>query len=217
VGRYFLVGSNWARLFYFDTLIVLGSLTVGLILLSILVRLKATLWLDRSVTLYVQRLDIPWLTATAKGLTFMGNSLTLAILAAAIFAASFPLNLTGMGIFMIWALAALPINAVLKRIFSRERPGEKEARILPGPRWGHSYPSGHSMGSAAFYGLASAMASTHLPPSSWRGIVVALIAILPLGVGMSRVYLGAHWFSDVVGGWAGGAVIAVTLLSVYSP
>ncbi len=73
------------------------------------------------------------------------------------------------------------------------------------------------MGSAAFYGFFSAQLYLHGWVDGWKLAVVIVIAVLPLGVGLSRIYLGAHWMSDVVGGWAGGAIVAFATMALYQP
>ena len=111
---------------------------------------------------------------------------------------------------------ALPINAIVKNIVDRHRPGEAEAKIHPGPRWGFSYPSGHSMGAAAFYGFLAFLCWILIPELPLRIALTSMFALLPILVGLSRVYLGAHWASDVVGGWAGGLFVATPLALLYS-
>jgi undecaprenyl-diphosphatase len=204
-----------ARLLYRETLISLCTLAAVMIALSILVRSRATLETDLRVTKYLQETDTPTLTWLARKATFLGNSSTLIVLAIVGMAASIPFALAKAGIYMLWSLLALPLNILLKNIFDRERPGEKEVRVSPGPRWGFSYPSGHSMGSAAFYGWAAFVVALYVHNPFIRYPLMATFILLPIGVAVSRIYLGAHWFSDVVAGLAGGAMLVVVLASLF--
>ena len=107
------------------------------------------------------------------------------------------------GVGSMWASSAL-VNLVLKRFFGRVRPeleGHHHARRLPRQLSTHSFPSGHSSSAAAFVtGVAME-----------NSVAGAALAPLALGVGYSRVHVGAHYPGDVVAGLAvGGAVAAAT-------
>lgn len=209
--------DSLAPLLYPETVRLLGGLTIGLIALSIVVRLAWTLPLDRSITNRLQRLNIPIITRLSRALTFLGNASTLVVLAVIIILLCSYLKAPRVGWFIAATLISLPINAILKKVVSRHRPGVEEARILPGPRWGYSYPSGHSMGSAAFYGFVASQAYLHGWIDGWRLAVVTAVALLPIGIGLSRIYLGAHWMSDVVGGWAAGAIVTLSTMAIFQP
>jgi membrane protein DedA with SNARE-associated domain/membrane-associated phospholipid phosphatase len=96
------------------------------------------------------------------------------------------------------------LNAVLKGVIHRPRPVYATA-FLHGTSF--SFPSGHAMGSLVGYGML-----TYLVVVLWvkrRSLQVALViiaGILILAIGLSRLYLGVHYFSDVVGGYAAGLV-----------
>ena len=96
---------------------------------------------------------------------------------------------------------AMAINTILKNIFQRERPIEMARRIKL-PR-SHSFPSGHSLLSAATYPIVA----HHLvqnESSSTQAIVHTMVGLTILSVGFSRVYFGVHFPSDVFGGFAAG-------------
>ncbi|RYG48843.1 phosphatase PAP2 family protein [bacterium] len=202
------------RLAKAETLMTLSCIGAALFLFSILVRVKATYRIDLAVTTYFQKLDHPWLTKFARAATFAGNSSTIILLTLPIGAY---LIWKGDGIAAVLLAAAhlsLLVSTAVKHIVDRERPGEKEARIYGGPRWSFSYPSGHSMGAAAFYGFLGALIAVSGPGISWGAWVLGAI---PMFIGLSRIYLGAHWFSDVVGGWTGGVWFVFVLTTMYRP
>jgi undecaprenyl-diphosphatase len=109
---------------------------------------------------------------------------------------------------LVWLLAMIGtglLNLALKNTFDRPRPPEalRDAHINETT---YSFPSGHSMGAVVAYGLLAYFLVLLLRRRRARVAVVALFAALALLVGFSRVYLAAHYFSDVVGGFAvGGA------------
>jgi undecaprenyl-diphosphatase len=106
---------------------------------------------------------------------------------------------------------AMAINTILKNIFQRERPREL-ARKIKLPK-SHSFPSGHSLLSAATYPIVvHHLVERHSLPAQALAHSVAGLTIL--SVGFSRVYFGVHFPSDVLGGFAAGfAWLGLTSLS----
>lgn len=212
-----VISERLSRLLYPQTLLIVGVLTGTMVLLAILVRIRATYAFDLKATLALQESDHPALTKAMRWMTFMGNSLTLVILAGGVLVICWYARELAAGILACASLISLPINMILKNMFDRERPGENEVRVVPGPRWGFSFPSGHAMGSAAFYGFLAFLFHLHIINPTARALAVAVCILLPTFVGVSRIYLGAHWLSDVVGGWALGMVVVIVLASVFTP
>lgn len=96
---------------------------------------------------------------------------------------------------------AMAINTILKNVFQRERPVEMARRIaLPNS---HSFPSGHSLLSAATYPIV-AHHFVQDSPVATQSFVHSIAALTILSVGFSRVYFGVHFPSDVLGGFAAG-------------
>jgi len=103
-----------------------------------------------------------------------------------------------------------PVNGLLKGFFDRQRPQFSEG----GARYESlSFPSGHASGIAALVTVALVLAWPLLALSARRGCVAAGVA-LALLVGATRMWLGVHFLSDVVGGWAFG--VGWTLLVVLA-
>jgi membrane-associated phospholipid phosphatase len=88
------------------------------------------------------------------------------------------------------------LNVVLKNIFHRTRP-HFDNPILTFSSYG--FPSGHTMAATCFYGVVAAFAIWKIREWPRRVLVVTLAAFLVLLVGFSRIYLGAHYLSDVLG------------------
>ena len=102
------------------------------------------------------------------------------------------------------ALGCLLLNVLLKLLFHRARPDAEPAYLLPRPT-SLSFPSGHTMGNAGVIGSLVVIVRALRPPRVvW--ILAAIVGLLwVLGVALSRVYLGAHYPSDVLGGLLAGA------------
>jgi undecaprenyl-diphosphatase len=77
-----------------------------------------------------------------------------------------------------------------------------------------AFPSGHSMQAAATWGVLAALVVAHVRPGPTRAAVVVVAAVVIVGVGLTRLYLGAHWFTDVVAGWLLGGAWAFALVRI---
>lgn len=103
------------------------------------------------------------------------------------------------------------LNALLKMVFNRMRPETQFAQDML--LHTKSFPSGHAFGSMMFYGLLAYLAFTRLP-HGWNWAVSAALAVLILLIGISRVYLGAHYFLDVIAGWIFGFVMITLVIKL---
>jgi membrane-associated phospholipid phosphatase len=110
---------------------------------------------------------------------------------------------------------ALIINPLFKEFFSRPRPTIHDPDLTLRT---FSFPSGHSMGSAAVYGALAIVIVRRVRGTVWAPVVVASTVLLVLLIGASRVYLGAHFPTDVVAGWILGIawlLVCVLALTIY--
>lgn len=107
---------------------------------------------------------------------------------------------------LVCALGTLVWMEVLKGIYERPRPTVVTHIDPPG---GMSFPSGHSMIAAALYLTLAVLIARALPERRLRTFTVAIGAALALLVGVTRMYLGVHYPSDVLGGWTVGVTWAL--------
>lgn len=94
------------------------------------------------------------------------------------------------------------LDGVLKLVFHRPRP---DPFFAPKPDT-YSFPSGHALVSLCFYGLLTGMIAFHAQKRWQKWMVWILGAILIASIGFSRIYLGVHWPSDVLAGYAAAVV-----------
>ena len=112
----------------------------------------------------------------------------------------------GLSIFLNLSFVTI-LNQLLKRILQRPRPNE--FRIIE--ETGYSFPSGHSMVSMAFYGYLIYLIYKYVKNKYIKWGLITLLSILIVSIGTSRIYLGVHYTSDVLGGF----LIAVSYLIIY--
>jgi membrane-associated phospholipid phosphatase len=183
----------------------------GLAMLGVFVKIAAevqereTTALDRAVSLTLHRLDSPLMDALLRGITFLGSfpAVAAAVAAAAIWRVR-SRDRRGAVTLVLVAVVTELLNFALKQAFQRPRPSLfHEIAALHS----YSFPSGHAMASAAIYGSIAAVLARAFPAR--RRAILAGACVLVLLIGLSRVYLGVHWITDVVAGWAAGAFIAL--------
>jgi undecaprenyl-diphosphatase len=104
-----------------------------------------------------------------------------------------------------------PIYSVLKLAVGRPRPTADLVRVFQAEA-GNSFPSGHAFFAIVFWGLLGYFAYTRMQRRSLRLVTLSGLALIILLIGTSRVYLGAHWPSDVLGGYVIGAMLLTALI-----
>jgi undecaprenyl-diphosphatase len=102
------------------------------------------------------------------------------------------------------------LNWVLKLFFQRARPEAFFGLTTP---TSYSFPSGHSLASFCFYGALAALVTARLRSRVLRAVVWAAAVVIIFAVGFSRVYLGVHYPSDVIAGYATGFIWVLTVAS----
>lgn len=152
------------------------------------------------------------LTTIMTSITFLGGIKGIAIFAFCsvvilLFQKKYPLAL----FVSITILSGAGFNWLLKWIFKRDRP-DIEALIQQG---GYSFPSGHSMSSFIFYGSLAFILFRALDRKRYKWASVCLVGLLVLMIGISRVYLGVHYPSDIVGGFTAGGAWLTLCITIY--
>lgn len=99
------------------------------------------------------------------------------------------------------------LNQILKNIVQRPRP--TEFRMID--ESGYSFPSGHSMASAAFYGFLIYLVYKKVKNKKLKITIITLLSLLIILIGISRIYLGVHYTSDVLAGF----FVSISYLTIY--
>jgi undecaprenyl-diphosphatase len=195
-------------------LLGLALLSVLFLALAMIARSSELLHLDRYVTLGVQSVRTPWLDAVAVALSVVGGGRAVLVVGVCAVAALLLKKRPRAAGLCALTLISLGLNPVIKEIIGRARPEEGMVQVIL-PAAGLSFPSGHAMASLAVYGFFALMAWIHIPQKPQRLFWTLLLVLFPVCVGLSRIYLGAHWLSDVVGGWTMGLFWLIVSAGVY--
>lgn len=156
--------------------------------------------------LIVQHLRTPWLTPVMESFSALATPLTLLVLLLAV-AAFAPGRRPGWCCAVNLGLVVL-INQALKFIIQRPRPdGFRLASVS-----GFSFPSGHSMVAMAFFGLLAWFVWKYEKDRRQRTLLLAAFGVVIVMVGVSRIYLGVHYASDVVAGFC----LSLIWLALYT-
>ena len=148
-----------------------------------------------------------WLHIAATDITALGSVtvLGLIVLLAVIFMASLK-RWTEALVVLVGAVGGMEISQGLKALFGRERP-DLVYRAVEASN--PSFPSGHAMLSAVVFLTLGALAARFATLRRVKALALGSGVLLSVLVGMSRIYLGVHWTSDVLGGWSLGAAWAM--------
>ncbi len=193
-----------------------GTIRAVLILAGLLLVFAAIAWavsegrsiaLDRAVILALRNMAGPsgpaWLDETARDITSLGSVVVVCLLSGA-FAGYLLLNgeRSAAILMIVSVLGGLLLNDLLKMIFDRPRPD----LALPSLRvFSSSFPSGHAVLSCVAYLTIGALVTRRALAAHIRTYVMGIAVFLVLLIGMTRVYLGVHYPSDVLAGWCIGS------------
>ena len=151
-----------------------------------------------------------WLTPIMKVITYMGNWQTITVICLILLAFRKTRLTYGVPL-SIGALFVSLANKGIKAIVMRPRPDQAMFLIEQG---GWSFPSGHSITSMFFYGMVIWLIRRNVTDRRLADILTVLLAIPMVLIGVSRVYLGVHYPTDVLAGWCLGVLVVVAIAEV---
>jgi len=184
------------------------------VLFAILTFTNKLIYFDREITNFIYSFRSPEMRIVMKGLSSLGGDM-LALVAVIIPIVLMFKNFKKAAIHF-WFLVAFGtvLNHALKNMFQRLRPNQTMLTNMTT----YSFPSGHSMVSFIFYMSLAYFIFRHLDNKRAGTILACVFSVLVLGIGVSRVYLGAHYPSDVLAGYAAGAAwvyLVVMIEKIY--
>jgi membrane-associated phospholipid phosphatase len=198
-------------------LTMLLMLLVCGIALSLAAHIFAVFPFDLKITHELQEEDGPVFSGTMKCVSALGEPLFQVVLIGFVTALFLFRRMWIEAIFVIATTSSVLLTSVLKILVGRPRP-PLYIVDLPG-LFGYidqfSFPSGHVLFFVVFFGFLAYLAGIHLA-GRLQALVIAGCLILILTIAPSRIYLGAHWASDVIGSYIIGALWLAILIIAYN-
>jgi undecaprenyl-diphosphatase len=169
---------------------------IGFVELAERVHTGAKLPFDRPVMLWLERQHSPATTRAVRAVTELGGVTAVPVFALA--ASGYLAYVRGSrrpaALLTVSLVGSTIINSILKALYRRDRPTFFTHIVQ---EKSYSFPSGHAMASAALAGCACVLAW----PTGWRYPVIAGSAAYVPAIGVTRMYLGVHFPSDILAGW----------------
>jgi len=190
--------------------IIIG-LTILFIVLSILIKTDLIVTVDNLMYKIITIKMSNVITNIYKFITFLGSTEFILFLCAFFIGLFLFLRKHNKGIIISCVLLISTIvNSVLKIIFGRSRPEEVLKLVIEET---YSFPSGHTMAAVSMYGILIYIVLKSNMNKKIKTILSCILGVIPVLVALSRVYLGAHYISDVIGGFLISTILL--LIEIY--
>jgi undecaprenyl-diphosphatase len=197
------------RLFIF---MIIPFLTLILIITGKIINGKELIIDKIAYNILVEKLRCPTMTIFMKNITKLSNTRTIIIIAIILtLLFLFKWKKKDIAILIPCSLSLVTLtNQTLKIIFQRERPfGYRLIEIT-----GYSFPSGHAMVSMAFYGLLIYIIYHFVKNKLLRNSLIIINCLIIFFIGISRVYLGVHYLSDIICGYSISIIYLLLLIKL---
>ena len=194
---------------------ILLSILAGFILLTILISFVPIPVIDREFSEEIQEHQNPLLDVLMKLVSYPGYSPYSLILVAGTTLVFYLTRHKKEALFMFLTSVSGLISTIVKVLVNRPRPSEKLVRIVLKTQQ-QSFPSGHVLFYVVFFGfLTLLMYMLKHINKTVRLVIVIINMLLIFTIPISRIYLGAHWFTDVLGGFLLGFLYLAALSYFY--
>jgi undecaprenyl-diphosphatase len=169
-----------------------------------------TLKFDAAVRGWVHQFATPSLTHAMVFISLLGYDILIAELVFAIAIFLWLRWKRGAGWLLLATVGGLILDMVLKYTFQRQRP----VPFFGDAPHSYSFPSGHALVSFCFYAVLAGLIADRVRPLFLRILVGVIAAVLVIAIGISRIYLGVHYPSDVIAGYLAAAMWVGTILTL---
>jgi len=182
--------------------------------LAVIARTVAYFPIDLTITRAVQSYHGPTFDHLMYVISWIGFMPQVDVAAALAIVLLFGAGLRWEAVVALFAAAGVGIGTLVKLVVYRPRPSADLVHVLKQlPSAG--FPSGHVLEATAFCGFLTFLGYSLLKPGALRGMVLIAFGAFILLMGLSRIYEGAHWFSDVMGAYLFGSLWLALTIKVY--
>jgi membrane-associated phospholipid phosphatase len=190
-------------------------LIIAFALLTYLVKTISYFPLDLRITRAIQTINFPFFSETMLFFSWAGFSIQSIIIPILIVVIIYFLGLHWEAVVtLIGVVFVQLLNLLVKGVIHRARPSADLVHVV-NKLTSYSFPSGHVMYYLSFFGFICFLAFTLLKPSWIRTLLLILFGSQVLLVGVSRIYLGEHWASDVLGAYLLGSICLIAIIQLY--
>lgn len=205
------VPRRWVLVFVALAVVVYLAATVSL---TVEASEDATLEGDIAVATAVQRISLPGVDVAVEALNWLGKPIPLAVLAGGIALGLLALRRPAEALLVLPTTFSHAVNWALKQAAESPRPTPDVVRVTDQAH-GFGFPSGHTMATVVFCGVVLYLAWRLIPQRTLRLAVQGLALAVVAGMGLARIYSGAHWPSDVLGGVLWGSFYTALLVLLF--
>jgi len=192
-------------------LLVLGILALGFSIYSWRVTFAP---FDLPITLWFQKFDSPALRSTMEWVSYFFGTWRMAIIVAVVAFILWRIKGREEAIFLAASGIVSLLHVAIKLAIERARPLAQLVQIFS-VETTEGYPSGHAFASIMVFGFLLYLILTLVPQLSLRIISLIFFPLLILLIGTSRIFLGVHWTTDVLGGYLIGGFLLTGLIWLY--
>lgn len=202
------------RAFSFRNFLVVVIL--GFTILTLLAKQRDYFKSDLYFTLFIQSFNPFWFDALMRFVTILGNMSTVVILVALLALYGYMIGKRHAPLMLIAsASGGLVVSLFIKILIARPRPDPLLINQIGDFVKPDSFPSGHVLGAVSLYGFLLYIAYTQLKKNQARKLIIGVCILVIFLMGLSRIYLGAHWFSDVLGAYLIGFTWLSFVVFIY--
>jgi membrane-associated phospholipid phosphatase len=195
--------------------IVLILVASAFAVLTFYVKTMPSFAIDLQITKAIQLINFPFFTSFMSLVSWPGSGPQIVLITALILLLIYSFGLYWESVMALVAASfSTGINLMVKDLIQRPRPTSNLVNVFA-KLTDSSFPSGHVMFYIGFYGFIGFLAFSLLKPSLKRSFLLAFFGSLVVLIGASRIYLGQHWASDVLGAYLLGSLTLEAYIQIY--